>query len=448
MHHIYPPAILGHDEQELLKNSGLPAAAWVHDLRVVPMPTKDDPGGAKLQAKMGDAPGSVCKLINRRAYRKTSAEVYDDPPDGCGKVNGVKGKVLRAVAFLGRDIPRVKTLDDIPQFNESTGQSTDWVDIFATGTHDGQKYVKADLDDMSRNYRLLSKAGISPAQFSEKQGGKAGVQCRRLFWDTPQEGRPMDELRKKLIAAGMPEATVNAMDDTALQQFAQACAGFAGAAAGTPAPAAGAGVAANGDMPGSNEPGSNPAVQTNEGTKTADPATLTKLSDSITKRVLESLKLSGSEGEQATARIKEIEQNTTLRLFGDKVRGLINAGIIAPSVNEGDLIEGIAQDIVGGKNLRKFGDKEVSLESRFGLLLDRLAQQKLPRLGEKAASGDPRKFSDAEKSAEIEKVKAHYRKYSDRFASCGTTEEAHVKAFEYMQKNNGITAEDFTGERD
>lgn len=449
MGHIYPPAILGHDEQELLKNSGLPAAAWIHGARVIPNPTREEPDGAKLQVMCGDAPRSVARLINRRAYRKTSAEIYDEPPDGC-RIPGVSGKVLRAVAFLGRDIPRVKTLEDIPQFNEETGESTDWVDAFATGNFDGYKYKRADLDDMARNYTLLSKAGINPAKFSDESSRHAtGRAFRRVFMEAPG-GNGMDELRKKLIAAGMPESVVNAMDDTALGEFAKSCSAFAQPAA--PAPAEGGGVALNGDGgPMSQNKGTTPGDAGGTGQGSMTPQQYAeKLRADITKDVLKSLNLKGSEGEAAVARVKEIDQNTARRLFSDKVKGLLLSGKMAPSVNEGGLIESIAMDICVAPSVRKFGDKELSLESRFSLLIDRLEAQVLPKLGERAPSGetDARKYSDTQKDAEVVKVKAHYQRYGERYSKTGTTEEDFVKAFKYEQKERGKTAEDYTGERD
>lgn len=96
------PAVLGHDEeQELLDRTDLPAAGWCE--RVY----RDGP---ILKADFADVPPQVARLLQQKAYRKVSAEVYDEPPEG---VPG-KGKMLRRVAFLGGEIPQVKSLDDIP----------------------------------------------------------------------------------------------------------------------------------------------------------------------------------------------------------------------------------------------------------------------------------------------------------------------------------------------
>lgn len=96
------PAVLGHDEDQVtLRGSGLPAAAWCSRLWRE---------GDRLKADFQDVPPQVMRLLRGRAYRKVSAEVYDEPPAG---LRG-KGKTLRRVAFLGGDIPQIKNLEDIP----------------------------------------------------------------------------------------------------------------------------------------------------------------------------------------------------------------------------------------------------------------------------------------------------------------------------------------------
>jgi len=435
---IFPPALLGHDEQELLKNSGLPAAAWVHDTRVVPDPKR--PGEFKFQAMMGEAAPVVAQLINQRAYRKTSAEIYDEPPAGCRNIPGVSGKVLRAVAFLGGEQPKVKTLDDIPRFNDK-GQSTGWVDVFATGEYDGIKYKRADLDDMQRNHKLLCRAGVDPSTFAEI-GGATGV-GRRVFMET-SEDTPMDELRQKLIAAGVPEAVVNAMDETALKTIVDACAGAAGGnvTPGTvPATVAGEGGPAmqTGSGKGTMSPG--------DGTPTTDPKVYSEIADKVTKQVLLVLNQAGTAGAAAVERVKEIDRGTARRLFSDKVVKLLDSGHIAPSVNEGGLIESIAEGLATETKVARFSEggkeKEMSLEARFGLLIDRLGNQKPVPVKERHSGGDVTKFSETEKAAEKETVKAHFQRYSDRFLRAGTTEAKYLKAFEH----SGQTAEEYTGER-
>ena len=99
---LAPPAVLGHEEdQTLLENSGLPAAGWI---------TKLWREGDKLKGKVSRIPEKVAKLINQHSYRKVSAEIYDEPPEG---IPG-QGMMLRRLALLGAEIPQVKSLADLP----------------------------------------------------------------------------------------------------------------------------------------------------------------------------------------------------------------------------------------------------------------------------------------------------------------------------------------------
>jgi hypothetical protein len=100
---LQPPIVLGHDEdQALLARSDLPAAGWVKRLYRE---------GPVLRADLGEVPDAVAALINQRAYRKVSAEIYDDFAHNDKRF----GKTLRRIALLGGGIPVIKTLADIPK---------------------------------------------------------------------------------------------------------------------------------------------------------------------------------------------------------------------------------------------------------------------------------------------------------------------------------------------
>lgn len=102
------PAKLGHDEkQKLLQGDGYPAAGWVSALKVK---------GDKLIASFRQVPKKLAELIKAGAYKKVSAEFYQDYEIGGKKYPWV----LKAVAFLGADTPAVKTIGDIAaQYSEA-----------------------------------------------------------------------------------------------------------------------------------------------------------------------------------------------------------------------------------------------------------------------------------------------------------------------------------------
>lgn len=99
---LKPPVVVGHEEdQSFLENSGYPSAGGV-----VRVWREAD----TLYADFAEVPETIARLINGRAYRAVSAEVYDDF-EHQGKRYG---KTLRRVALLGGELPQIKTLADLP----------------------------------------------------------------------------------------------------------------------------------------------------------------------------------------------------------------------------------------------------------------------------------------------------------------------------------------------
>lgn len=99
-----PPVKLGHreDQKKLLEESGLPAFGYVERLYRI---------GDQIFADIIDVPDEVMDWVARRLYDKVSSEIYLEYEHPETKEN--IGKVLRAVAFLGADIPAVKGLGSI-----------------------------------------------------------------------------------------------------------------------------------------------------------------------------------------------------------------------------------------------------------------------------------------------------------------------------------------------
>jgi len=96
-----PPVKLGHDEnQKLLQADGYPAAGWISSLKAK---------GDILVASFKSVPKKLGGLIKAGAYKKVSAEFYQDYEIGGKKYPWV----LRAVSLLGADVPAVKTIADI-----------------------------------------------------------------------------------------------------------------------------------------------------------------------------------------------------------------------------------------------------------------------------------------------------------------------------------------------
>ena len=103
---VKPYLKLGHnEEQKLAKDSGFfkdgrPSLGWVGSLRKV---------GGKLVATFKDVPQVVAELVNKKAYKRVSSEIYTNYKMG----DTVYPFVLKAVALLGADTPAVTTLHDV-----------------------------------------------------------------------------------------------------------------------------------------------------------------------------------------------------------------------------------------------------------------------------------------------------------------------------------------------
>lgn len=98
---VRPFLKLGHsEEQKLLEAEGLPAAGWVEN-----MYRKD----TKLIADFADIPAKVHELIQLKAYRKVSCEIYLN----CKIEDREYKYFVGAVALLGAETPGVMNLNDI-----------------------------------------------------------------------------------------------------------------------------------------------------------------------------------------------------------------------------------------------------------------------------------------------------------------------------------------------
>lgn len=96
-----PSLKLGHDKnQQVARSSGLPSVGWVERVYVI---------GDKMLADFDNIPEQVFRLIEKRAYRKVSCEIYYGVKVGEASYS----HVLAAVALLGSELPGVMNLNDI-----------------------------------------------------------------------------------------------------------------------------------------------------------------------------------------------------------------------------------------------------------------------------------------------------------------------------------------------
>lgn len=136
---IQPTMVIGHSEdQKILKNSGLFAAGWLEDLRRV---------GKKLVADFKEVPKIVADLIEKKAYKRISSEIYKNYKE--------KGHALRRVALLGGQIPEVKSLQDVAALY-ADGEETTWVD-FHEDTQSKKRKGKNKMPDLDKMQEQIDK---------------------------------------------------------------------------------------------------------------------------------------------------------------------------------------------------------------------------------------------------------------------------------------------------
>jgi hypothetical protein len=98
---VRPFLKLGHDnKQKLVQEDGLPAIGWVNKIYIK---------NKKLYADFIDIPSKIYALIEARAYRKVSSEIFWNISIG----EKTYKRMLSAVALLGADTPGVMNLNDI-----------------------------------------------------------------------------------------------------------------------------------------------------------------------------------------------------------------------------------------------------------------------------------------------------------------------------------------------
>jgi hypothetical protein len=193
------PIVIGHEEDQPLNNTGMPAFGWVTALRRK---------GRKLFADIVNVFPAIAKLVRAKAYKHVSPEIYD--PDKLPEGVPAKGHMLRRLALLGGELPHIKSLADLPEpFPDGKGEKLTNVEIFEAGHWQGTDYKLSDLDDMVRNFERFSKP---VRQFTELACFKAPrvrlTHFRRVWQDSPGTWLCFSE--------------VTAMADDAVQQVAEA----------------------------------------------------------------------------------------------------------------------------------------------------------------------------------------------------------------------------------
>ncbi len=414
------PAVLGHEEtQEFLERSDLPSAGW---------PARVYRDGATLKADFGDLPPSVARLLKGRAYRTVSAEVYDEPPEG---VPG-SGKMLRRIAFLGGDIPQIKTLADIPVPAEHYAERGPdgklcTLTFRSRAPHRGAFTLFFEASPMDRAAMLaeLGKLGMDTAAITDAVPDAVLGEMLRIAnagKAAPEPDAAMDdedpEAKKK------PEEESTDMDDTEAppmptdKDTAKTYLEHARKMA---------------DRFGCHDDASTPPTMA-----PAAAAAYAERLARLEKRIVEA-DAKAAKTEKYTERASRAARRAAVE---GEVTVLVSAGKVLPSEVDGGLVEDLLD--LDDTKVRKYSDngKTVSL-TQLDRHMNRLkGRPKLMHFGERVKGGKGGSTEDAE----VAKVKEHYSAFREQFAKHGTTEEGLVKAFKSARKNEAdLTAEAYLG---
>lgn len=165
-----PPGKLGHDgAQAFAAASGMPAIGWAHNLRRQ---------GSKLIADFTDVPALAYKALKSKLYKKISSEIYHETASE--RNFGVKGLVLRAVAFLGADVPRVKGL---AAFLSESARAAEMNGEFRAVVYGEERQKEVTMADKKDAGPLMAPVNRHPygALVTGTKGNKSGLEAGEQY---------------------------------------------------------------------------------------------------------------------------------------------------------------------------------------------------------------------------------------------------------------------------
>ena len=201
-----PVLKLGHnDEQKLLAKDGLPAAGWVANVYKQ---------GKKLCADFVDIPTKIYELIQKKAYRKVSVELYS----GLTLEGKTFPTFLGAVALLGADLPAMTSLDDIlSMYTLDTTADIKYADFlpFSSDNHIIKETVeyfdKRDQMDENQNQTDLQKLVDDQQKLIEQLTGQVD-QFKKAGSDISGEFEQFKKDSEAKIADLLKSANQNQVD--------------------------------------------------------------------------------------------------------------------------------------------------------------------------------------------------------------------------------------------
>ena len=189
-----PTVKAGHqDAQEKKKVAvaafGQPALGYVERIYRV---------GSKLMADLGSIPSKFYDLVRAGAYKRVSSEVFWNYKLGDGKI---LPRVLKAVAFLGADIPAITNLDAVRGLYQYNGHEFRLVtyNLKASGT---RRYEMENFGELLNRYNTGNReAGAEVDRLvKENQNGAESYSdtLGRLSRESKNYSGPVGRLRENI----------------------------------------------------------------------------------------------------------------------------------------------------------------------------------------------------------------------------------------------------------
>jgi hypothetical protein len=255
---VDPPVVIGHEERQplvdgLAENTGAPAVGWITALRVERRKGTDGKVRPVLLADLHHVHPEIAALINARAYRKVSPEIYGEDGYPEDAPPAWHGKALRRLALLGGQLPHIKTLRDLPavRFGEAPKNGHKRAYLSPAGrkrTADGKGWAvfsevipmdRSTLEDQLKAlgwsdamieackslqddaFAALANAALAQAAGADTGGDTGGAAtdagaAATGMGEWPPEAPSRDEVIAQLVAAGQDEAALQAMTDDEL----------------------------------------------------------------------------------------------------------------------------------------------------------------------------------------------------------------------------------------
>ncbi len=438
------PAVLGHEEtQEYLERSDLPAAAWARRAWAENGRDADGKPCRVLKVDFEDVPPKVARLLKGKRYRTVSAEVYDEPPEG---VPG-KGKMLRRVAFLGGDIPQVKSLEDIPtpvdSHSESGSHYTPVVLRFRESQRvtcaNGACFVRcfSEVTPMDREALLkrLAELGYDVGLLTESVPDPVLAEMVRVTEDALDQSEPDGD---EEVADEVPDEQLAEEDEEDKDKEPPK---------GTEPPHSDHGDDEEPMPPEDREDEKAMAEYGRAMAEYADNCRAHKEGATVTKTAAQFTELKGQQA-KLKGQLDALQKFAEGRMAAEKratvtaeLDALVASGKVLPAERDGGLDDTLYS--LTTDKILKFSEKGKTVErSPFDQMLLALKNRPvLVRFGERVKAGQPVKGED---DADKAKITQHFERFSEDFGRHGMTKEKLVAGFEAERKRRPkLTADEY-----